>query len=220
MLEDRVDVASMERDFQKRNLNRQERVPELLHALQEKASNTQGFYLDKLRSMPGVNKESIQGYWITNLIYAQMQPEAIKAFSNVPGIELIEVIQTPTISKTTKAVATAAPDGREVGLSAINAPAMWDLGYTGYGRKVLIMDTGVDGVHPSLQRTYYGNVAPSHLAWFDQWGSSTTPTDCDSHGTHVCGITVGLDPTTNDTIGVAFNSYWMGAPEIPGISPD
>ncbi|MEL6589304.1 MAG: S8 family serine peptidase [Bacteroidota bacterium] len=220
ILEDRVDVASMERDFQKRNLNRQERVPELLHALQEKASNTQGFYLDKLRSMPGVNKESIRGYWITNLIYAQMQPEAIKALSSTPGIELIEIIKTPTISKLTKTEATAAPDGREVGLSAINAPTMWDLGYTGYGRKVLIMDTGVDGLHPALQRTYYGNIVPSHLAWFDQWGSSTTPTDCDSHGTHVCGTTVGLDPSTKDTVGVAFNSFWMGSPEIPGFSPD
>ncbi|MFK7921735.1 MAG: S8 family serine peptidase [Bacteroidia bacterium] len=220
LLADRVDVGAMDTDFQKRNLTRQERVPQLLQALQAKAQATQGPLLAALRSMNGVKHDQVQGYWISNLIYAQMTPEAIKQFSNRSEVELIEYIETPTISKHTEVAASMVPNGKEVGLAAINAPEMWDLGYTGYGRKVLIMDTGVDGEHPALKRTYYGNFVPANLAWFDQWGNSTVPTDCDSHGTHVTGTTVGMDPNTNDTVGVAFNAFWMGSPEIPGFSPD
>lgn len=220
LLADKVDVGAMDADFQKRNVSRQDRVPQLLQALQAKAQATQGPLLAALSTMNGVKHELVKGYWISNLIYAQMTPKAIKQFSNRPEVELIEYIKTPTISKHTEVAASMVPNGKEVGLAAINAPAMWKLGYTGYGRKVLIMDTGVDGEHPALKRTYYGNFVPANLAWFDQWGTSTIPTDCDSHGTHVCGTTIGMDPNTNDTIGVAFNAFWMGSPEIPGFSPD
>ncbi|MEL7534089.1 MAG: S8 family serine peptidase, partial [Bacteroidota bacterium] len=220
LLADRVDVSAMDTDFQKRNVPRQARVPQILQALQDKANATQGPLLATLKSMDGVVHSMVQGYWISNLIYAHMTPEAIKQISNRLDIDRIEYIRTPTVSKVSETAATMVPNGREVGLSAINAPAMWKLGYTGYGRKVLVMDTGVDGEHPALKRSYYGNFAPANLAWFDQWGNTTIPSDCDSHGTHVTGTTTGLNPNTNDTIGVAFNAFWMGSPEIPGFSPD
>ena len=52
------------------------------------------------------------------------------------------------------------PDGLEKGLVAINAPAMWALGYTGYGTKVFVADTGVDPTHPAISIQYHGNYFP------------------------------------------------------------
>ncbi|MEL6924001.1 MAG: S8 family serine peptidase [Bacteroidota bacterium] len=44
--------------------------------------------------------------------------------------------------------------------------------------------------------------------------------DCGSHGTHTLGTMVGLDRTTNDTIGVAFNALWVGAPILCGLGTE
>jgi subtilisin family serine protease len=211
---DRVDVDQMVAQFDQRGTPVKQRVAPLLTALQNKAQATQGPLLDFLRNHPDVETASIQPYWITNVIEARIQYQALVDLSNRSELEIIEYIPQPEVGKYTSKASVAAPGAREVGLTAINAPGMWNLGYTGYNRKVLIIDTGVDGDHPALKNTFLGNVADNSLAWFDPGDGTTSPNDCADHGTHVCGSVLGLDPSTQDTIGVAFNAFWMGAPAI------
>lgn len=70
---------------------------------------------------------------------------------------------------------------------ALGAPALWDLGLTGKGITVAVVDTGVDAGHPALA----GAVLPGWnvIAGNDQ------PHDGHGHGTHVAGIIASRDAT-------------------------
>ncbi|MEO8446217.1 MAG: S8/S53 family peptidase, partial [bacterium] len=110
----------------------------------------------------------------------------------------------------------------ETGLKVIKADVLWRLGFTGAGRTVMHIDTGVDGLHPALAPRWWGNNGrPWYHSWFDPISpSSTSPFDCGSHGTHTMGIMCGRNSATGDTIGVAPDAYWMsaGITDCPGAS--
>lgn len=103
--------------------------------------------------------------------------------------------------------------GHEPGHDAINAPFMWNLGYTGLGRRLYTVDTGIWTVHPAVARQYRGNYLPEAHCWlgFDFQHPADKP---DAHGTHVTGTVLGLDPATSDTIGLAFNATYIATDPI------
>jgi subtilisin family serine protease len=102
----------------------------------------------------------------------------------------------------------------EPGLKIINAHLLWAQGITGQGRLVMGIDTGVQLQHPALQHKWRGNHVPSNQAWFDPISGSTSPNDCDNHGSHTMGTMVGWSPTTGDTVGVAIDAEWIAANTI------
>lgn len=88
----------------------------------------------------------------------------------------------------------------DYGVSKIEAPGAWDLGFRGQNVKVAIFDSGIDLTHPDLEVVGGVNFIPN---------SATDPTvdpnnfnDCLGHGTHVAGI-VGARNNGNHTVGVA-----------------
>ncbi len=85
------------------------------------------------------------------------------------------------------------------GLRKVKAPEAWQMGYTGEGVIVAVVDTGVDGTHPDLQ----GQLVEGYRPLTDE----TLPPASDSsfggaHGTHVAGTIAARD---NDigVVGVA-----------------
>lgn len=185
------------------------RSREVITFLQTTAAATQPAVLEELRKMEGIDPNLIYPVWIVNAIFvradynAALKIAALPSVSNLSYNSPVEIVEPV---KVTEALAT--PNGTEPGLRAIKAPFMWKLGYTGYGRKALIIDTGDDGQHPALISNFWGNNVPTNQAW----NGTGLPEDCADHGTHVTGTVVGLDRKTNDTIGVAFNAHWMGGP--------
>lgn len=63
----------------------------------------------------------------------------------------------------------------------VRAPQVWRAGFTGRGRKVAVVDTGIDASHPD----FAGRIAA--LTDFTAEG----PQDLDGHGSHVAGIIAG-----------------------------
>ncbi len=219
-LEDQVDVNSLAASFRAENLPQNQRVPFLIHQLQQKASNTQGPLLAFLAAQRGVDHGSIQAFWIGNLIYFRGGAATIVALSQRSDVRTIHHYEEPQPSEHVRGgFAMPAPNGHEIGHDLINAPAMWALGYTGQGTKILVIDTGTDATHPALKDNYLGNFRPNAQANWNPGNSTAIPEDCDSHGTHVTGTACGLNRSTNDTIGVAFNAYWMAAPAIRPQGP-
>ncbi len=80
----------------------------------------------------------------------------------------------------------------DYGVSKIEAPAAWKLGYQGQGAKVGIFDSGIDIDHPDL--VVAGGI--------DLVGDGNGLDDCQGHGTHVAGI-VGARNGSRHTVGVA-----------------
>jgi subtilisin len=80
----------------------------------------------------------------------------------------------------------------DYGVSKIEAPGAWALGFAGQNVKVGIFDSGIDLEHPDL--VVAGGV--------DLIGDGNGFDDCLGHGTHVAGI-VGAANNGNHTVGVA-----------------
>lgn len=221
MLSDFVDVTAMLQGFEQEGLDIHQRRRTVVTALKDKAQATQGPLRTFLESHPGVRPHTIEAHWISNDIEAEMTESAIAAISQRSDVHML-YFDPPTKVDDAGAAAEApfmprpeSVGGREAGLDAINAPALWALGYTGVGTKVLIIDSGVSLDHPATQRNYYGNEVGDALAWYNP-GGQKAPFDCDEHGTHVNGVATGLELATRDTFGVAFNAMWMGSPAVDG----
>lgn len=156
---------------------------------------------------------TVQSFYIVNLIYLEAKPELIRQIASLNEVERIFSAQSelaliePIVTESTPR-AKSSSSGTEAGLIAIKAPAMWNLGYTGRGRTVYVYDTGVWPEHPSFSERFLGHYRPLSQSWYGHFNSEATGV-INNHGTHVLGTVAGLDAQTQDTIGVAFESYWM-----------
>lgn len=95
------------------------------------------------------------------------------------------------------------------GIERIQAPQVWaNLGITGTGAVVAVVDTGVEWMHPDLIAAYRGTLGKGlydHSAsWYDAVNEGAYPYDDYGHGTHVAGTAVGA------ATGVAPGARWIG----------
>ncbi len=85
----------------------------------------------------------------------------------------------------------------------VGAPQVWDLGYTGKGVKVALIDTGIDTSHPDLK----GKV----VEWKDFVNNKDKPYDDFGHGSHCAGIIGGTGAASKGKYkGVAPDVQFIG----------
>jgi len=221
LLSDKVDVDALDDDLYQRKATLQERTKTVITALQNKASATQPAFIQQLINQYNIDPNSIQPYWVSNAIFFEGNKSAITAISNRDDIYWMDV-NAPNeveVHEDVECNLPAIPDGVEPGLVAIGAPALWAMGYTGYGKVVFGADTGIDQFHPAIKYKYRNYYRPASESWirFNGNGSvsnDTLPFNCGDHGNHTLGTVLGLDRNTNDTIGVAFGSLWIGTSNL------
>lgn len=215
MMGDQVDVLAMGASFEAEKLPQAVRTATLIPLLQNKAAATQGPILSILQNASVEESQSVIPFWITNVIYAKLELETLDLLDEEESIAMIDLVPQPEIAGASPM--PMSPDqvmgagGHEASLDIINADKLWALGYTGNGRKALIIDTGTDPTHPALRRSFVGVYEGVANGWY---GNEAEPYDCDNHGSHVAGTILGLDRETKDTIGVAPNGLWMASPAI------
>lgn len=214
LLHEQVNALQLKYDMAAERMTAEQRAKTVIRkalALQEKHQKP---FLNKLaEKYPEIT--IAHAYWIANVVLVDMPLDLVPELqreseifwmfadeSYLTGlVEPIsaEVLETPEVA-----------NGREPGLNVINAPALWSMGYTGRNRKAFTVDTGTWTDHPALKHRFLGNYKPLHEGWFSL--ESNFPVDRPSHhGTHVNGTILGLDTATRDTIGVAFNAYFMAS---------
>ncbi|MCH8991103.1 MAG: S8 family serine peptidase [Acidobacteria bacterium] len=167
-----------------------------------------------------------KGYWIDNIITAEMTPSAIAEIADrsdvdeiilMPKISLIAPLAVPDATATGRA---AGAQSIENGLIAIKADSVWMLGYTGKGRLVASIDTGVSGKHIGLESRWRGNNGYSAAeSWFDPIYPDSVPQTYSgglspSHGTRGMSIMVGTVDILGDTLGVCPDCQWISAAAI------
>lgn len=221
VLTDQVDLTALDARLTAQRAAASQRSAAVITALREKAAQTQGELLAVLESLPGIRRGSAQAYWIANAILVEADASAVAALSRRSDVGWVGLNRpaVPVAAEKSSAPLPLSPNGREPGLGVIHAPALWAKGYSGYGRRIFIPDTGVDPHHPALGSHYRGLYVPGGQAWLELNPHSLLPVnsepfDCQTHGTHVAGTVLGLDRLTNDTIGVAFNAQWMASPML------
>jgi bacillopeptidase F len=206
-----IHYGSVNAQFKAQNTPLNERAKTVIRKSMKIAKSSQASIIDLLKD----NSSQVKSYkslWIINMMTIEATKNIIEQLSMNPEIDYIEEFNHFTVKPAEilqgETSNSKSIGGIEPGLAAINAPALWAMGYTGKGRKYLNYDTGMWTDHPALADAWLGNYQPLSQAWYGV--DSPTPIDKDgAHGTHTAGTVLGLDPATNDTIGVAFNAYVM-----------
>lgn len=212
-LKEQLNTTSLKYEMAQNGYSAEERGKRVVQEALKLQNETQGALLVWLKANQATQ---ITSYWAVNMLVADIDVDLIPALrlrEEVSYLFADEDYQSAPIEATNVKIisdSTEVANGTEPGLRAINAPAMWNLGYTGRGRKAFTVDTGTWTDHPALNHRFLGNYGPLSQAWFSL--ISDVPIDRPSHhGTHVNGTILGLDTATRDTVGVAFNSYFMAS---------
>ena len=180
-------------------------------SLMKEASGSQAGALELLARADADDLKSINSFYIVNMMVIEAKPSVIHDLYQLPEVasidladeewELIEPVSFGEPEQTTAA-------GTEPGLLAINAPPMWQLGYTGKGGIAYDYDTGVWPDHPAFADRFLGHYKPLNQCWYGYYYNQPTGAAGD-HGTHVLGTIAGLNEQSGDTLGVAFGAYWI-----------
>lgn len=213
---DQVNHTYLNQQLKEQNASLDTRAKTVIRESMQLANSTQKNVITLLNSNMG-KVSSYKSFWIINMMSIEAKKSIIEQLASMPEVDYIELYDHFTgkvvdvvemKSSTTKSVG-----GIENGLAAINAPALWAMGYTGKARKLYSIDTGVWKDHPAISDAWLGNHQPLTQAWHAV--DSPIPVDKgNAHGTHTTGTVLGLEQATNDTIGVAFNAYFMAADPI------
>ncbi len=168
-----------------------------------------------------------RSFWAANLIVADVDRAAaveIAGRSDVARVDHNEKsrwVTEPDIAKVSPAPEQAeSGQAIEWGVANVNAPALWEMGYTGEGIVVGGLDTGIRWTHNAIKSKYRGwngMTADHNYNWYDAvhgdggvCGPNTTaPCDDHGHGSHTVGTMVGDDGMGNQ-IGVAPGAKWIG----------
>ncbi|MCS6989016.1 MAG: S8 family peptidase [Chloroherpetonaceae bacterium] len=225
---EQVDLNALERELSAKKANKQQRHYEVVSRLRALAETSQRGIMQELseRVQRG-EAEQVEQMWLANMLLGNLSKRAILDLAERSDVAMIYEDGLLELDRPVEETnAPSVPNGSEPGLRRINAHRLWALGYTGAGSLVMNIDTGVFGTHPALVGKWRGS-EPGVMwyhAWFDQRPNpSQVPTDygtSSKHGTHTMGTMVGLQASTNDTIGVAFGAKWIAAPTIDvGFNP-
>jgi subtilisin family serine protease len=165
-----------------------------------------------------------QSFWVANALQINADKALVDALAARQDVAKIESnmpqrwIEEPQIANAGKA--PLSPNAVELGVTNVNAPQVWALGFTGQGIVIGNQDTGMRWDHNALKpkyRGWNGAVADHNYNWHDSihtgggtcGPNSAAPCDDNGHGTHTTGTTVGDDGTGNQ-VGVAPGAKWIG----------
>ncbi len=198
------------------------------------ACNLVRIWLDEYNQVNGTQWSMLDSFWIVNSVVLRMDRVAAAHLTQSLDIRSIDPVDALPIGYTESMNVTESEsdgqcynlsstanniehpelvNGREPGLSAIQAPLLWSRGYTGKNRRAMLMDTGVWPQHPAIRGKFIGQ----RLGLDQSWYAYDEPVPADkigNHGTHVIGTVLGLDSSNRDTIGVAFGAYFIATDPI------
>ncbi|WP_337871971.1 S8 family serine peptidase [Ignavibacterium sp.] len=217
LLRDQVDLLALDQRLYHEKATLERRAYEVITALQRKAHETQPNLLNYLQTKESAGEVfQYQSFWIANLVMVEAKPNVLLELTSRMDVAQMDLDAILELDKpeVVSMNADESDESVEIGLKVIKADQLWAMGITGQGRLLMNIDTGVYPTHPALQHKWRGNHVPSNQAWFDPGGGTTTPSDCDGHGSHTMGTMVGRSLTTPDTVGVAIDAEWIAAKTI------
>lgn len=175
------------------------------------------------------NLEVNSFYLVNALSVKACTPEVAQQLALLPEVKAIALDPAVHLEMPSPVDASSDRSAIEWGIEKINAPLVWNLGFTGQGITIGGADTGYDWLHPALQPHYRGYSALSgevnhNYNWHDGVTAPSplngnadnpcgfnikAPCDDQSHGTHTMGTMTGDDGMGNQ-IGVAPGASWVG----------
>ncbi len=162
------------------------------------AQSVKGEYLVSFKegaSLKNLGKgiEVVTEYSAINAAHVRMSAAAAEALANNPNVDEVAENDVKTVMGYLDGTYTW-------GIQAVKATEAWNLGATGAGIKVCILDTGIDYNHPAFVRGGTSIIKASKNFVSDGHANAA---DGHGHGTHVAGTIAGQGNGSGSYIGVA-----------------
>ena len=181
---------------------KQERRDFVIGALKRQASTTQSDVLTLLRTMEqdGIVEE-IRPLWIVNSISCMANKAAIARLAQRSEIMTVYHCKESRWLFDDEYISCIEGENREIAdnLLQVNAQQVWELGYTGEGVLIGIIDTGVSLTHADLQGRFWDGGAEYPNHGYDFYSHDNDPSDERGHGTHVAGTICGTGASGTQT---------------------
>ena len=145
--------------------------------------------------------KDIKTHWLSNMISCTASKDYIYLLSGHSDIKILGYNKTQFLLWDEKVKETEPLRGIAPHVKHVKADKAWDLGLTGEGVLVGVIDTGVN-LHKDIANSLWdgGEEYPNH--GYNTFENSHNVTDGFNHGTHCAGIICG-DGTSGTQIGVA-----------------
>ncbi|MBJ04463.1 MAG: hypothetical protein CMP65_00990 [Flavobacteriales bacterium] len=209
-IKDDFDVLKIKEEFNNSKTPVKQRASIICQRMQSIANETQKDILNFIKNSE--DYQNLTSSWIINCIFLEARKNLIDSISNHSDIQIINLQNTQAdiieYFNNDSHNNIEIENGTEPGIEAINVRPLWDMGYTGRGGLVFNYDTGVWPEHPAYKKGFFANFYPMNQCW-DGYFSDYPNGHISDHGTHTLGTIAGLVAPSNDTIGIAFNAYWI-----------
>lgn len=202
-------------------LNKEQKRGCVIDELQRLAKRGQKDLLDDLQQGQRARLvDDIKSFWIFNGICCTATKEMILAIAERPDVGLVMEEQYNSLPEGENVEEMALEKAQnQWNVTKVNAPSVWNLGYTGRGVIVAIIDTGVNYDHTDIKDNMWdGGEDFPHHGW-DFLNNDNDPMDDGGHGTH-CAGTVSSYGTNGKQCGVAKDAKIMALKALgTGESP-
>ena len=198
-----ADALNVRKSFSSKEAKRKYMVEEMKYQAEKDQA-------DVLKTLQASERSSqvtdINCHWLTNMINCNATADAILKIAEHPDVKMVVYNKLEKLIPDTKAEPASPIRGNTQNITQIQADRVWDLGFTGEGVIVAVIDTGVNTDHVDLK---------DHL-WSDSQGrhgkntldNNYDITDRDGHGTHCAGTICG-DGTSGTATGMAPDATLM-----------
>ena len=205
---------SRKADFFPTKAERRDFVVKELKAFAEVSQHDLKRVLSEMESHGMVS--SVRSLWSANTLYFEATKSALLNLSERTDIEIISLntqhqwIPEGETPKPASATRETTPN-----ITQVNADKVWELGYTGAGVLVSVVDSGVNYNHLDLADHLWdgGEEFPHH--GYDYVNNDNDPMDDMGHGTHCSGTVLG-DGTAGSLTGMAPEATLMCVKSIRG----
>lgn len=151
--------------------------------------------------------KDIASHWVSNSISCTANKNYIYLLSAHSDVSLIGYNEKQFLLWDEKSVAVEPQRGQTPIIKHVKANRVWDLGYTGKGVLVAMLDTGVNKHADIINNLWDGGTAyPNH--GYNTYENNHDVSDGFGHGTHCAGIICG-DGTSGTETGIAPDATLM-----------
>ncbi len=167
-------------------------VQQKLKIYERKIRETQQKVVDNIANLLGKHRNFTSFTKVFNGIAISLPKKVVKDIEKLPYVkkvwkdERVKVLLTDSVP-------------------LINATELWDLGFTGKGIKIAIVDTGVDYTHPDLGGCF--GAGCKVIGGWDIVNNDSDPMDDHGHGTHCAGIAAANGSLKGVAPGVSLLAY-------------
>ena len=208
ILKSQADVQKLQQIAAKAN-DRKSKREVVVNELKNFSKSTQSDLMSILDAEAKSGKvEDIRCHWLVNAISCSASSDVIYLIARHNDVEVIAYDEMKYLLWDEEIKAVEPTRGMTQNITHVKADDVWDLGYTGEGVMVAVIDTGVNFNHIDLADHLWdgGEEYPNH--GYNTIENSHDVSDGFGHGTHCAGVVCG-DGTSGTQTGIAPNATLM-----------